>query len=100
MCAGKLCVERFAESHRQSVSVSVEPVPALFGPEEGVHRANGLSSPIDLSHTIECDHLVRDREIHAAKFFGVQKVQGAWQIVGMDVEAEIFPVGKSTVGAG
>lgn len=75
-------------------------MPAALGPAKGVDGTNGAGGGVDFGDAVEGDDLVWDGEIHAAKFLRVEQVERARQIVRVDFEADVLPVGEAGVGLG
>jgi hypothetical protein len=98
--AGEVAAEGGLDGGGEAVAVGVEALPAAFAPAEGVDGADGTSRGIDLGDAVERDDFVGNGEVDAAEFLRVQKVERLREIVGMDLETEVLPIGEAGVGAG
>lgn len=95
--AGEFEAEGFADGRGQAVAIGVVSAPAGWRVQECVDGADGAGDGFDRGDAVNREDFVRDREVEAVEIFRVEEIEGAREVIGMNLEAKVTPVGKPGV---
>ena len=94
MGAGELEAEGFADGRGQAVAIGVVSAPAGGRVQQCVDGADGAGDGFDRGDAVDREDFVRDREVEAVEIFRVEEIEGAREVIGMNLEAKVTPVGE------